>query len=148
MRSLPQALNQARAHQPPAWSRFAVLCALLVLLCGLLMVDWNSFTTWGRSDIEVPRGVTSSPLPDNAAWVIVDATGIVRISSGDEMRLPVSSDEELRTAVRHIVAKYPDRPFVLEIDRDTPYAKVEALLAVLREGGAGKVYFHTELPSH
>jgi len=33
MKSLRQALDASRAHQPPAWSRFAVLCGLLVLLC-------------------------------------------------------------------------------------------------------------------
>ena len=150
MRSLRQALDAGRAHQPPAWSRYAVLCGPLVLLCGLLMVNRETldFVERGWSpDYRAPNAVAGPPLPEKAAFVSINRYGVARISSGEETALPVASDEELLTAVRHIVAEHPGRPFVLRIDRDTPYAKVQSLLAVLREGGAETVFFHTELPS-
>lgn len=150
MRSLRQALDAGRAHQPPAWSRYAVLCGLLVLLCGLLMMNRETLNfverPWSQY-YRAPEAVTGPLLPDKAAVVSPNRHGIVRISSGEQMSLPVSTDEELLAAVRHIMADYPGRPFVLKFDRDTPYGTVQGLLAVLREGGAGTVFFDTELPS-
>lgn len=148
MRPLRRTLGAGRAHQPQAWSRFGLLCGLLVLLCALLMVDWASFGNWERwSSFRAPEAVSGPPLPEKAAFLSIDRHGIVRISPGEETSLPVSSEDELLAAVRNIVVRFPWRPFVLKIDTDTPYGQVENLLVLLRKAGAKSVYFYTELPS-
>jgi biopolymer transport protein ExbD len=130
------------------WSRWVLLSALLLLLSAPFLLDLDSLHHHNQNRrLELPAAVSSVRLPDLAAIISIGKGGVVRVSNGEEMSLPVADETELGRFVSYLLADYPDRPFVLVIDRDTPYATVAMVLSVMRESGAGQVYFHTVLPT-
>jgi biopolymer transport protein ExbD len=130
------------------WSRWVLLSALLLLLSAPFLLDLKiPYLRCYRGKLVLPAAVTSVRLPDLAAKISIGKSGVVRVSDGEEMSLPISDLTELGRFVSNLLADHPDRPFVLVIDRDTPYAKVAMVLSVMRESGAGQVYFHTVLPT-
>lgn len=128
-------------------NRWALLSALVVLVSIPFLVDLPSLV-WheGRRRSVLPTAATSVRLPDTAAVISIGKRGVLRFSSGEEMSLPVD-ENELELAVSYISSAYPERPFVLYIDRGTPYAKVAMVLAAMRKSGPHQVYFRTNRPS-
>ena len=90
--------------------------------------------------------VSGKRIPDPAAIISISRQDTVRISNGNEVAAPVSTAAELHEAIDEIVQSFPDRPFVLKIDRDTPYDRVDMVMEGLKAAGAKNIYFHTEPP--
>lgn len=140
-----------RTRQPLVLrNRWALLSALLVLLSIPLLTDLRSLVWHSNcSRTRLPVAGSSVRLPDNGdtgAIISIGRKGILRFSCGEEMSLPVS-EEELAVAVSNISAERPERPFILYIDRETPYAKVAGVLAAMGKSGPHRIYFRTDQPS-
>ena len=129
------------------WRRWILLTALLLVLSAPFLLDLNiPGLSCYRGRYRPPTAVTGPRLPDAAAVISINRHGIIRISSGEEMSLPVADQKELADAVSAIASAFPDRPFVLKIDREIRYEKVQLVLSTIDQAGVKKVYFHTELP--
>lgn len=128
-------------------SRWVLLTSLLLLLSAPFLLDLNlPGIRCYRGKYRAPRALTGTRLPNTAAIVSIGRQGIIRVSPGDEMSLPLASDDELLRFTDYIVSSYPDRPFVLKIDKDISYARVDMVLSTLKQARVKDVYFHTELP--
>lgn len=73
---------------------------------------------------------------------------MIRVSTGEEMSVTVADQKELNAAVARIASTHPGRPFVLKIDKETSWHKVDLVLSALRNAGIQTGYFHTELPGN
>jgi hypothetical protein len=129
------------------WGRWVLFTALILLLAAPFLLDLNiPGLRCYRGKYRPAEAATGKRLPDTAAVISVSREGVVRVSSGEEMALPITTPEELHQFVENIASTFPERAFVLKIDKEIPYASVDQVLAALKAAGVHDVYFHTVLP--
>ena len=95
-------------------------------------------------EVDLPTSTAGAPVPGDVLEVALRADGACAITlptSGLVSRAP--SAVELSGVVRAALQARPGAPVALRIDRETPWATVSVVLDVLREEGAGAVYFET-----
>ncbi len=84
--------------------------------------------TWIRNKVPEKAAVISiSPLWDKSSPLTV------RVSTGEEMSLPVSTDEEIVTFASTEVARDPNKEFIVKADEAVPYERVDAVLDALKQ---------------
>ncbi len=146
-RLMRRRIDSPEAHDRRPWRRWIFFTAMLLLLSAPFLLDLNvPGLACYRGLYRPPTALTGSRLPDVAAVISVNRHGITRVSSGEEMSLPVADAKELAEAVDAIVLAFPGRPFVLKVDREIRYQQVQQVLSILDQAGVRSLYFHTELP--
>ncbi len=98
-----------RTGTPSTAALSTAVVALCTTACGGL-----GDSSWNREDIrqslfpsheiEIPSSTHRVPVPADAAMVSIDAKGVIRVSTGEERPLPVSSVEEVVTFASNWVA--------------------------------------------
>ncbi len=84
--------------------------------------------TWIRNKVPEKAAVISiSPLWDKSSPLTI------RVSTGEEMSLPVSTDEEIVTFASTEVARDPNKEFIIKADEAVPYERVDAVLDALKQ---------------
>jgi biopolymer transport protein ExbD len=78
--------------------------------------------TWIRSKVPEKAAVISIAPPDD-----ITAPLTVRVSTGEEMSLPVSTTEEVVTFASTEVARDPNKEFIIKADEQVPYEHVDAV---------------------
>jgi biopolymer transport protein ExbD len=89
-----------------------------------------------RTKMELPDTWIRIKIPEKAAVVSIapPAQGsIIRVSTGEEMSLPVSTDEEVVTFASTLVAQDPNKEFIIKADESVPYERVDAVLDALKQ---------------
>jgi biopolymer transport protein ExbD len=89
-----------------------------------------------RTKMQLPDTWIRVKIPEKAAVVSIapPAEGsIIRVSTGEEMSLPVSTDEEVVTFASTLVAQDPNKEFIIKADEDVPYERVDAVLDALKQ---------------
>ena len=76
--------------------------------------------------------------------IAISHKGIIRVSSGEEMSLPLDTPAELHIFVANILRQRPGLPFRLIIDQRVPYKQVAEVFATLAEHGVERVYLEVE----
>jgi biopolymer transport protein ExbD len=90
--------------------------------------------TWIRVNIpedEKPAVISIAPRSEGY---------LIRVSTGEEMSLPVSTDEEVVTFASTEVAKNPQKAFVIKADAEVPYERFDAILDALKQSKAKYIY--------
>jgi biopolymer transport protein ExbD len=64
----------------------------------------------------------------------------VRVSTGEEMSLPVSTNEEVVTFASTEVARNPNKEFIVKADEQVPYEYVDAVLDALKQSKVKFIY--------
>jgi biopolymer transport protein ExbD len=145
--SLEQGLdrNESRGHP---WWRWVLLTTLVLLLSAPFFLDFTIVenSPVGHRYYRPAEAWTGERLPDTAAFIYVNSRGYIRVSSGEEMSLPISTSEELDEFVESVVSTFPERPFILKIDNEIPYERVDEILTALKTAGVHEVFFLTVLP--
>jgi biopolymer transport protein ExbD len=88
--------------------------------------------TWVRSEIDKESAVISISPPDKGE--------VIRVSTGQEMSLPVSTIEEVVTFASTVVAQDPTREFIIKADEDVRYEKVDAVLDALKQSKVKTIF--------
>ncbi len=83
--------------------------------------------TWIRIKVPEKAAVVSIAPPDS------DPPLVIRVSTGEEMALPVSTDEEVVTFASTEVARNPNKEFIIKADDSVPYERVDAVLDALKQ---------------
>jgi len=86
-------------------------------------------------------------VPEKAAVISIsppdDRGGLpltIRVSTGKEMSLPVSTDEEIVTFASTEVARDPNKEFIIKADEAVPYERVDAVLDALKQSKAKYIF--------
>jgi biopolymer transport protein ExbD len=95
--------------------------------------------TWVRSKVPEKAAVISIAPPDD-----ITAPLTVRVSTGEEMSLPVSTNEEVVTFASTEVARDPNKEFIVKADEDVPYEHVDAVLDALKQSKVKNIYLLSE----
>jgi len=92
--------------------------------------------TWVRIKVPEKAAVISISPPDDRAGPPLT----VRVSTGEEMSLPVSTDEEIVTFASTEVARDPNKEFIVKADESVPYERVDAVLDALKQSKAKYIF--------
>ena len=95
--------------------------------------------TWMRIKVPEKAAVISIAPPDD-----LTAPLTVRVSTGEEMSLPVSTDEEVVNFASTEVARDPNKEFIIKADDQVPYERVDAVLDALKQSKVKYIYLLSE----
>ena len=95
--------------------------------------------TWIRIKVPEKAAVISIAPPDD-----LTAPLTVRVSTGEEMSLPVSTNEEVVTFASTEVARNPNKEFIVKADEMVPYEHVDAVLDALKQSKVKFIYLLSE----
>lgn len=131
MKLQPQ--QQTKAVIPTAsMADIAFLLIIFFMLTFTIEVD--------RTQVALPQTMIRNEVPKKSALISVDPAGQIRVSSGEEMSVPVPSEEDVLSFAAGIVQTDPTKTFVIKADQDTPYRIVDGIIDALKQAKVRDVY--------
>lgn len=129
-------------RKPDPYIPTATMADIVFLLIIFFIVTYNIEVD--KSKVQLPRTSLRTDVPREAAYVSVDTEGIIRVSSGKETSVPVSTVEEVQTFAQNVVAQAPDKAFVVKADKDTRYQTIDKILDALKQARVRTVFLLSE----
>ena len=91
-----------------------------------------------KTKMDLPDTLIRVKVPEKAAVISISPPDAnppltIRVSTGEEMSLPVSTDEEVVTFASTEVARNPNKEFIVKADAQVPYERVDAVLDALKQ---------------
>ena len=98
-----------------------------------------------KTKVELPDTTVRVTIPeaDKPAWISIAARSegyLIRVSTGEEMALPIGTDEELVTFASTEVARDPEKDFIIKADQEVPYERFDAVLDALKQSKVKNIY--------
>lgn len=98
-----------------------------------------------KTQVALPKTDLRFEIPKEAAFISITEQGQIRVTSGDEMSVPVSADDVV-TFAANLVAKpeTANRAVVLKADRGVPYRNVDSVIDALKQAKVELIYLLSE----
>jgi biopolymer transport protein ExbD len=98
-----------------------------------------------RTRMELPDSMVRVKIPDEEKPAVISiaprSEGFrIRVSTGEEMSLPVGTDEEVVTFASTEVARDPNKAFIIKADQEVPYERFDAVLDALKQSKVKYIY--------
>ena len=93
-----------------------------------------------KTRVTLPQTELRFEVPKEAAYVAITVDGVIRVTTGDEMSVPVPSIDDVVTFASSVVQAYPGRPVILKADADVPYEKVDKVIDSLKQAEVELIY--------
>jgi len=119
----------------------ASMADIVFLLIVFFVLTYN--TEVDRTKVTLPKTLVRSEIDKKAAVISVSPPKdgeIIRVSTGEEMSLPVSTKEEIITFASTVVAQDPNKQFVIKADSDVHYQKIDDILDALKQSKVKVIY--------
>jgi len=102
-----------------------------------------------RTTMDLPETWIRIKVPEKAAVISISPPDAnppltIRVSTGEEMSLPVSTDEEVVTFASTEVAQNPNKEFIVKADENVPYERVDAVLDALKPSKVKYIFLLSE----
>ncbi len=102
-----------------------------------------------RTKMDLPDTWIRIKVPEKAAVISISPPSAnppltIRVSTGEEMSLPVSTDEEVVTFASTEVAQNPNKEFIVKADESVPYERVDAVLDALKQSKVKYIFLLSE----
>jgi biopolymer transport protein ExbD len=102
-----------------------------------------------RTRMQLPESWVRIKIPQEDKPAVISIAPrsegyLIRVSTGQEMSLPVSTDEEVVTFASTEVARDPNKAFVIKADAEVPYERFDAVLDALKQSKAKYIYLLSE----
>ena len=102
-----------------------------------------------RTQMDLPETWIRIKIPEKAAVISISPPDAnppltIRVSTGEEMSLPVSTDEEIVTFASTEVAQNPNKEFIVKADESVPYERVDAVLDALKQSKVKYIFLLSE----
>ena len=136
------AIIRGRERKTEAQIFTASMADIVFLLIVFFVLTYN--VEVDRTQVQLPKTWVRTDIPKESAYISIDSDGIVRVSTGKEMSLPVSSDEEVLSFAANVVASDPNKPFVLKADKGVKYDRVDKVLDALKQAKARVIFLLSE----
>ncbi len=97
--------------------------------------------------VELPKTVVRAKIPRESAIISIaspEDRQVIRLSTGREVAMPISSDDEIASFASLMVASDPDQAFVVKADRGVQYERIDTVLDALKQANAKQVYLLSE----
>ena len=96
-----------------------------------------------KTQVVLPKTELRFEVPKEAAYISVTDQGLIRVTTGEEMSVPVGPDDVV-TFAANVVQQFPDRPFVLKADASVPYRNVDKIIDSLKQAKVELIYLLSE----
>jgi len=93
-----------------------------------------------KTQVTLPETDIRIEIPKQAAYVSVTENGQIRVSSGEEISVPVPGPDEVLSFAAGVVQSDPTKPFVLKADTNVPYQYVDGVIDSLKQAKAQVIY--------
>jgi len=98
-----------------------------------------------RTRMELPDSIVRVKIPEEDKPAVISIAPrsegyLIRVSTGEEMSLPVSTDEEVVTFASTEVARDPNKAFIVKADEEVPYERFDAILDALKQSKVKYIY--------
>jgi len=93
-----------------------------------------------KTRVTLPETVVRMEIPKKAAYISVNEAGQIKVSSGDELSVPVASSEDVLSFAAGVVATNPSKEFVIKADEDVPYRTVDGIIDALKRANVEVIY--------
>jgi biopolymer transport protein ExbD len=93
-----------------------------------------------KTQVVLPKTAIRLEVPKKAAYISITENGQIRVSSGEEISVPVPGPEDVLSFAAGVVAMDPTKEFVLKADRDVPYRYVDRVVDALKQAKARTIY--------
>ncbi len=93
-----------------------------------------------KTQVVLPVTTVRSEVPKKSAYISITEQGQIRVSSGEEISVPVPGPEDVLSFATGVVAQTPDKAFVLKADRQVPYRYVDKVIDALEQSKARVIY--------
>jgi len=95
--------------------------------------------------MELPDSTVRVKIPEEDKPAVISIAPrsegfLIRVSTGEEMSLPVSTDEEVVTFASTEVARDPNKAFIVKADEEVPYERFDAVLDALKQSKVKYIY--------
>ena len=102
-----------------------------------------------RTKMDLPDTWIRIKVPEKAAVISISPPSAnppltIRVSTGQEMSLPVSTDQEIVTFASTEVAQNPNKEFIVKADESVPYERVDAVLDALKQSKVKYIFLLSE----
>jgi biopolymer transport protein ExbD len=137
------ALIRGRDKKSGAQIFTASMADIVFLLIVFFVLTYN--VEKDRTQVQLPKTMVRIEVPKDEKPAIIsiappEAGHVIRVSTGEEMSLPVSSDEEIVTFASNVVAEDPQHKFVIKADKAVQYERVDAVLDALKQAKARYIF--------
>lgn len=135
-------MNLAARQTPQSTIPTASMADIAFLLIIFFMVT-ISFEV-DKTQVLLPKTSIRLEIPKKAAYVSVTEQGLIKVSDGEEISVPVSGVEDVLSFANEVIASDPSKPFVLKADSKTPYATVDRVIDGLKQAKVEIIYLLSE----
>jgi biopolymer transport protein ExbD len=102
-----------------------------------------------KTHMDLPKTTVRVTIPESEkpAWISIAPRReayLIRVSTGEEMSLPIGTDEELVTFASTEVARNPEKDFIIKADKEVPYERFDAVLDALKQSKVKNIYLLSE----
>jgi biopolymer transport protein ExbD len=119
----------------------ASMADIVFLLIVFFVLTYN--VEHDRTQVVLPKTMIRIEVPKDAAIISIDTPArgqVIRVSTGEEMSLPVSSDEEIVTFASNVIAENPNKQFIIKADAGVEYRRVDTVLDALKQAKAKEIF--------
>jgi len=96
-----------------------------------------------KTQVFLPKTQIRLEIPKKAAYISITESGQIRVSGGEEISVPVHPEDVLSFAA-DVVARDPQKAFVLKADMSVPYRYVDGVIDSLKQAKAQVIYLLSE----
>ena len=97
-----------------------------------------------KTTVGLPATELRFEIPKKSAYISIIKSGQIRVSSGEEISVPVPGPENVLSFAVDVVANNPGKAFVLKADKDVPYRYVDSVIDALKQARAEVIYLLSE----
>jgi biopolymer transport protein ExbD len=97
-----------------------------------------------KTQVNLPKSSLRFEVPKKAAVVSITDSGQIRVSDGETASTPVTGPEDVVSFATEMMARQPDKEFVLKADRTVAYRLVDRVVDALKQARVETVYLLSE----
>ena len=97
-----------------------------------------------KTQVLLPKTALRLEIPKKSAYISITEAGQIRVSSGEEISVPVPGPEDVLSFATGVVAMDPSKVFVLKADSKVPYSYVDKVIDALKQAKAEVIYLLSE----
>ena len=97
-----------------------------------------------KTTVLLPKTALRLEIPKKSAYISITEAGQIRVSSGEEISVPVPGPEDVLSFATGVVAMDPSKAFVLKAHADVPYSYVDKVIDALKQAKAEVIYLLSE----
>jgi biopolymer transport protein ExbD len=123
---------------PAAGIPTASMADIVFLLIIFFVLTFN--VEVDKAKVALPTTNLRFEVPKKAAIVSITDNGQMRVSDGETTSAPISSMQDVISFASEIIARDPEKEFVLKADRGVPYRYVDQVIDGLKQARVQVLY--------